>query len=67
MGAGGVCPNLCRVRGARLCTGRPTDGRENGRFDRSTLGRYKALYPMYGRLYRSLKDDFKAVAKLYSD
>jgi len=35
--------------------------------DRSTLGRYKALYPMYGRLYRSLKDDFKAVAKLYSD
>jgi len=35
--------------------------------DRKTLGRYKALYPEYGRLYRSLKDDFKAVAKLYSD
>jgi xylulokinase len=26
--------------------------------------RYDALYPEYGRLYRSLKDDFKRIAEL---
>jgi len=31
---------------------------------RKNVARYEALYPMYGRLYRSLKDDFRAIAQL---
>jgi xylulokinase len=32
--------------------------------NRKNVARYEALYPMYGRLYRSLKDDFRAIAQL---
>ena len=32
--------------------------------DRKRVARYKELYPMYGKLYRSLKDDFRAIAAL---
>jgi len=32
--------------------------------DRKTVARYCALYPEYGRLYASLKDDFKRIAAL---
>jgi len=30
---------------------------------RKNVARYQTLYPMYGRLYRSLKDDFRAMAE----
>jgi len=32
--------------------------------DRKAKARYNRLYPLYGRLYRSLKPDFKAIAKV---
>ncbi len=32
--------------------------------NKKNIARYEALYPMYGRLYRSLKDDFRAIAQL---
>jgi xylulokinase len=32
--------------------------------DRKAVARYDALYPMYGKLYRDLKDDFRAMAAL---
>jgi xylulokinase len=30
------------------------------------VARYDALYPEYGRLYRSLRDDFKRIAALHA-
>ena len=33
--------------------------------DRKSVRLYDALYPEYGRLYRSLKDDFKRIAALH--
>jgi xylulokinase len=31
---------------------------------KKAVARYDELYPAYGRLYRSLKDDFRAIARL---
>jgi xylulokinase len=35
--------------------------------DRKTAERYNALYPMYGKLYRSLKDDFHEIAEFIAE